>query len=98
MPDVLRHSGTTGKIALAPSGKSVASIRASRPRLEGRIAIVMKRGPDCGGREMPVDERHAADGEVAWSRRRGAGAKSAMMFCITPATGARKPFPEESAI
>ena len=34
-----------------------------------------------------------AYGEVAWSRRRDAGAKLAMMLRITLMTGARKPVP-----
>ena len=38
-----------------------------------------------------------ADGEVVWSWRPDAGVKLAMIVCITPMMGARKPVPRESA-
>jgi hypothetical protein len=45
-----------------------------------------------GARQTSARE---ADGEVVWSRRPGAGVKSAMMRHIAPATVANKPVTEE---
>jgi hypothetical protein len=44
------------KISLVPSGKSLASLRASRAHKEGRFAIVTSVGAGCDGRFGFTDE------------------------------------------
>jgi hypothetical protein len=56
------------KISLVMSGKSLALIRPSRARSEGRCASSSTLGAGCDGRLVREDERAIqADGEAAWS-------------------------------
>lgn len=59
--------------SLVSSGKSDRSFRPSRLTEEGRFAVVTNVEVGCGGRGVAqrafgrADERHGADGQVAWS-------------------------------
>jgi hypothetical protein len=76
------------KIPLVSSGKSAADFRTSRPDEEGRFAIVTSVGQEMrwtwcvAADDEFADERHIADGEVAWSRPPGAEAKSAKTYVV----------------
>ena len=61
---------------------AVGVARVNDCRAVSRERLFKRRTSDAG-----------ADGEVVWSWRPDAGVKLAMMLCITPMTGARKPGP-----
>jgi len=69
--------------------------------LEGRFAVVTNVEAGCGGRDVAqwalvlADERHGADGQVAWSWHPDADAKLAVM--IRWWRGQESPVPGESA-
>jgi hypothetical protein len=55
----------------------------------GALAIVTNVGRDAMDAEVPLTSGAEADGEIVWSWRRDAGAKSAEV--IPPATVAKEP-------
>jgi hypothetical protein len=97
---IARRANLSRLVAVAVSPKSQASSTLSRLDEEGRYGRSSRNvGAGCDGRGWRRRAHVArtndadADGEVVWSWRPDAGAKSAMMLRITLVTGARKPGP-----
>jgi hypothetical protein len=91
------------KNLLASSGKSAASIGASRLLQEGRFATVTDVGSGMrwaywvAARLLAPTNNPGAHGEVVWSWHPGADAKVVTTLCVARATGARTPVPGEIA-